>query len=634
MVMNMLFYSEYVLLMSIIWWNMNQKIENLLNVSLDATREELESSESLSTGFNWRDNTWEIIVRYTGNLENIKANYNVYIRELLFNYAIIVTDKATIELISQEPQIVYVEKPKSLYFQLERAKSAACASNVRVGQPGAYGYKNISRNINESISENTSGNIGSGQTGQGIGGIADNGIQYLSGKGVITAIIDTGIDIYSSEFRNADGSTRILDIYDQTLQREYSAADIDAFIGKDRNVYTGRDISQEENEGIPAFDNIQHGTNVAVIACGKSGVAYESDIIVVKMGYSYNNQFPRTTSLMDAIDYIIRKAMEYNRPVAINISYGMNYGDHNGNTLLESYINAAASGYKCSICIGSGNEADKAVHYGGTIKNAQTDTVEIAVGEYQSSIDIQIWKYYWDDIRVTLISPDGTERVIVTHGKISRYTLGRTNVISLSGEPSPYNLYQEIYINLQLQGSYITSGIWKIQLYGENVRQGTYNIWLPASVSLNRATGVIRPVAYDTITIPATAGGCISVGAYNSYTGAYAAFSGRGSALTDVLTAGIKPDILAPGVDISIRRDTRQGVVYTSVTGTSYATPFVTGAAALLMQWGIVMENDRFMYGEKLKAYLRSGARQLDGVTQTPNPVTGYGALCVEDSIK
>ena len=634
MVMNMLFYSEYVLLMSIIWWNMNQKIENLLNVSLDATREELESSESLSTGFNWRDNTWEIIVRYTGNLENIKANYNVYVRELLFNYAIIVTDKATIELISQEPQIVYVEKPKSLYFQLERAKSAACASNVRVGQPGAYGYKNISRNINESISENTSGNIGSGQTGQGIGGIADNGIQYLSGKGVITAIIDTGIDIYSSEFRNADGSTRILDIYDQTLQREYSAADIDAFIGKDRNVYTGMDISQEENEGIPAFDNIQHGTNVAVIACGKSGVAYESDIIVVKMGYSYNNQFPRTTSLMDAIDYIIRKAMEYNRPVAINISYGMNYGDHNGNTLLESYINAAASGYKCSICIGSGNEADKAVHYGGTIKNAQTDTVEIAVGEYQSSIDIQIWKYYWDDIRVTLISPDGTERVIVTHGKISRYTLGRTNVISLSGEPSPYNLYQEIYINLQLQGSYITSGIWKIQLYGENVRQGTYNIWLPASVSLNRATGVIRPVAYDTITIPATAGGCISVGAYNSYTGAYAAFSGRGSALTDVLTAGIKPDILAPGVDISIRRDTRQGVVYTSVTGTSYATPFVTGAAALLMQWGIVMENDRFMYGEKLKAYLRSGARQLDGVTQTPNPVTGYGALCVEDSIK
>lgn len=77
--------------------------------------------------------------------------------------------------------------------------------------------------------------------------------------------------------------------------------------------------------------------------------------------------------------------------------------------------------------------------------------------------------------------------------------------------------------------------------------------------TLNRATGVIRPVAYDTITIPATAGGCISVGAYNSYTGAYAAFSGRGSALTDVLTAGIKPDILAPGVDIMYKKGYQTG---------------------------------------------------------------------------
>ena len=77
---------------------MNQKIENLLNVSLSATRKELENSESLSTGFNWRDDTWEIIVKYSGTLENIRKKYNVYIRELLYNYAIIVTDKNTIEL--------------------------------------------------------------------------------------------------------------------------------------------------------------------------------------------------------------------------------------------------------------------------------------------------------------------------------------------------------------------------------------------------------------------------------------------------------------------------------------------------------------------------------------------------------
>jgi minor extracellular serine protease Vpr len=602
---------------------MNQKIENLLNVSLSATRKELENSESLSTGFNWRDDTWEIIVKYSGTLENIRKKYNVYIRELLYNYAIIVTDKNTIELISQETNIDYIEKPKSIYFQLERAKSAACANNVRAGN------KNI---VNKNVISN-----------------AYNGT-YLSGKGVIVAVIDTGIDILSDEFRKSDGSTRILNIYDQTQQTKYSEEDINAYLNKaivnKDNTYNGKSIQ------IPGADNTQHGTNVAIIACGRSGVAYGADIIAVKMGYSYNNQFPRTTSLMDAIDYVIRKAVEYEKPVAINISYGFNYGDHDGNTLLERYINDVASGYKCSICIGSGNEADKAVHYGNIIKQGQIDTVEISVSEYEHSIDIQIWKYYWDVYRIMLAGPDGTQFNITGQGYINRFRILDTDIISLLGEPSPYNLYQEIYINLQPSKDYITPGIWKIIIYGESIRQGVYNIWLPSSQSLNIATGFVKPVPYDTITIPATATGCISVGAYNSYTGAYASFSGRGkgiwnkdirytynngdnNAAVNYIDAGIKPDILAPGVDIKIRRQTAYETDIVSVTGTSYAVPFVTGGAALLMQWGIVMGNDRYMYGEKLKAYLRRGARPL-GIEMhaaAPNPVTGYGRLCIADSI-
>ena len=588
---------------------MNQKIENLLNVSLSATRKELENSESLSTGFNWRDDTWEIIVKYSGTLENIRKKYNVYIRELLYNYAIIVTDKNTIELISQETNIDYIEKPKSIYFQLERAKSAACANNVRAGNAGS-----MNDDIRNAYDET-----------------------YLSGKGVIVAVIDTGIDILSEEFRKSDGSTRILNIYDQTQQTEYNEEDINSYLNKaivnKDNTYNGRSIH------IPGADNTQHGTNVAVIACGRSGVAYEADIIAVKMGYSYNNQFPRTTSLMDAIDYVIRKAVEYEKPVAINISYGFNYGDHDGNTLLERYINDVASGYKCSICIGSGNEADKAVHYGNIIKQGQTDTVEISVSEYEHSIDIQIWKYYWDVYRIMFAGPDGVQFNITGQGYINRFRILDTDIISLLGEPSPYNLYQEIYINLQPSKDYITPGIWKIIIYGESIRQGVYNIWLPSSQSLNIATGFVKPVPYDTITIPATATGCISVGAYNSYTGAYASFSGRGKGVWNkdisYIDAGIKPDILAPGVDIKIRKQTAYETDIVSVTGTSYAVPFVTGGAALLMQWGIVMDNDRYMYGEKLKAYLRRGARPL-GIEMhaaAPNPVTGYGRICIADSM-
>ena len=614
---------------------MNQKIENILNISLDATKEELESSESLSVGFNWQDNTWEIIVKYIGNLDDIREKYNVYIRELLFNYAIIVADKDTIELISMEPVIEYVEKPKSLYYQLERAKSAACVNNVRVRN-----ISDVGRTSDDNMDAVDMDNIDINMDAADMDNIDINmdtayDSDYLSGKGVIVAVIDSGIDIYSSEFRNADGGTRILNIYDQTLQKEYDSEDINTFISGYNNQNINN-VSDETAIGIPGFDNIRHGTDVATIACGKSGVAYNADIIAVKMGYSYNNQFPRTTSLMDAIDYVIRKAVEYGKPVAVNISYGMNYGDHMGNTLLESYINAVASGYRCSICIGSGNEADKAIHYSNVLKQGQTDTVEISIGEYETSIDVQIWKYYWDECDIVLISPDGVQKSIVTQGRIVRTTLNNTNVISLLGEPSPYNLFQEVYISLTPVYEYITSGVWKIQLTGNDIRQGIYNVWLPSSTSLNAATGILRPVVYDTITIPSTAAGCISVGAYNSYTGSYAAFSGRGRRVDD-----IKPDVVAPGVDIMIRRTRYTGVSqsqgteteYVSVTGTSYATPFVTGAAALLMEWGIVRENDRFLYGEKLKAYIRKGAIPIDRVSELPNSTTGYGRMCLARSL-
>lgn len=72
---------------------------------------------------------------------------------------------------------------------------------------------------------------------------------------------------------------------------------------------------------------------------------------------------------------------------------------------------------------------------------------------------------------------------------------------------------------------------------------------------------------------------------------------------------------------------------YTLHTGTSMAAPFVTGAVALLMQWGIAEGRDPYLYGEKVKAYLRSGARELPGFSVYPNELVGWGTLCVKDSL-
>ena len=162
------------------------------------------------------------------------------------------------------------------------------------------------------------------------------------------------------------------------------------------------------------------------------------------------------------------------------------------------------------------------------------------------------------------------------------------------------------------------SGVWKVLLSGKRVRSGQYFLWLPGGNVLNRRPGFYSPRAVGTLTIPSTAGKVISVGAYDSRQNAYADFSGRGSQFLPIR----KPDLAAPGVSISAPVP---GGGYATVTGTSFAAPFVSGSAALLMEWGIVKGNDPFLYGEKVKAYLRKGAQSVGGYEEYPNVEVGWG---------
>ena len=185
---------------------------------------------------------------------------------------------------------------------------------------------------------------------------------------------------------------------------------------------------------------------------------------------------------------------------------------------------------------------------------------------------------------------------------------------------------QEIYIDMIPVTNYITSGVWQIILNPTRVVEGQYDLWLPSENVLNRGTGFLYPDEEVTLTIPSTAEKVISVGAYDALTFSYAPFSGRGYTWQDERT---KPDLVAPGVNV---RTAAVGGGMTTVSGISFATPFVTGASALLMEWGIVRGNDPFLYGEKVKAYLRRGARELPGFEKYPNREVGYGALCLENS--
>lgn len=559
----------------------DQKLENLLNISLQATKEEREKSEELGIGYDPEQNTWELIVRYTGSLDGLRTRYpQIRIRELLNQYAVLIVPETLVDAVSQETVIEYVEKPKQLYFELQAGKAASCINAVQQGMNNPFG---------------------------------------LFGKGTIVAVIDTGIRAESMEFRNADGSTRILNIWDQTTGTEYDRSQIDEALQNET----------KDTAGIPGADVLGHGTQVAAIACGSSGVAAQADILVVKLELAAKNGFPRTTQLMEALDYVVRKAIDYGKPLAVNISFGNNYGDHTGSSLLENFINDIADSWKCSICIGSGNEGLGAVHTGGTLTEDTEETVELAVSSYETGLSIQIWKDYWDDIAVEIIAPSGRNLGrIQENSRVSRIRYEDMELLTYFGEPSPFRIRQEIYIDMIPQTVYIQSGLWKLRLIPCSIRNGRYDMWLPAQGALNFGTGFTSPDSASTFTIPSAAAKAVTVGAYDAGTGSAAPFSGRGYIVEIGGSLMVKPELAAPGVNVLV--PSVSGMA--RVSGTSYATPFVTGSAALLMEWGIVRGNDAFLYGEKLKAYLIKGAEPLAGAA-VPDTQTGWGRLCLKNSL-
>lgn len=566
----------------------DQKLENILNLALDATEEERQKSLELDVGYDAIEREWDLIVKYSGSLEEIK-NLGIQVVELQNEFAIVTIRESLIPRLSEFPQIEYIEKPKRLFFSVENGKIASCIPPV---QRPPYN---------------------------------------LTGRGVLVGIIDSGIDYVNSVFRNADGTTRIRNLWDQSLSQNPPQGYL---IGTE---YTSEQINealrqptmQERRQIVPSQDTSGHGTAVAGVAAGGSneyrGVAYESELIVVKLGIPKLDGFPRTTELMQAIDYVVRKALEYQMPVAINISFGNTYGAHDGNSLLEQFIQDIANRWKSVICIGTGNEGNTAGHVSGILRDDEEVEIELAVQENESAINVQIWKAYYDVMDISIQSPSG-----VRVGPIQeilgsqRFRIGETELLLYYGEPSPYTIDQEIYIDFLPRTDYINSGVWKIILTPRKIISGNYALWLPSANVLNEGTGFLFPSVQGTLTIPSTAFRTIGVGAYNSETMTYADFSGRGSG------ARIKPDIVAPGVNI---RAPIPGGGFGEFSGTSFATPFVTGSAALMMQWGIVNENDPFLYGEKVKAYLQRGAREILGFMEYPNEVVGYGALCVRDSL-
>ena len=565
----------------------NQKLEDQLSLALDTPAQMREKSDNLDTGYAPSENTWELIVKYNGNLDRLTGGIRV--EPLIAGYAIVTIPENLIGAFSRMEEIEFIEKPKKLYPQVTAGLGASCFYPLL----------------------------------QPVSGKA------LSGQGVYMAILDSGIDYTDPMFRYADGTTKIAWLWDQGKRADAEKGEKPPQGFFTRVEYSRKMLNAnlQKNSERLTTDVTGHGTNVAKIAVQG---APESELIVVKLDTA-RGTYPSTVSLLRAFTYVAKKAQAENMPVAINLSYGNTYGAHDGSSLLERFIDNITEVGRNVICIGAGNEGASAGHFAGKLSENEIQRISFAMGTYERSFSLQLWKWYADRMDISILSPAGEQYLIRNQnagGEAQQAVMEQTQLLIFSGRPQPYRKREEVYIDFIPVETYLNTGIWTIEITPRRIANGELRLYMPSAVVRSENTRFLLPSPAQTLTIPSTAQKVITVGAYNAYVRSYAAFSGRGDAGSD-WAENSKPDLAAPGVNIRIGEGEGGAVV----SGTSYATPFVTAAAALLMEYGIVQGNDPFLYGEKVKAYLHAGARQLPGYDIWPNDQVGWGALCVSESL-
>ena len=591
----------------------NQKLNPELALSLSLDNAKRMESPLLRSGFSPSTDIWKLILFYNGSLEEIKEIISFSFIPLLGNFAILFIKEKDIPIFLTFPHILYVELSRPIYENALTGIDASCLPDYNIV---------TGRNVNATT---------------------------LTGKGTAIAVLDSGVDYRHPDFRNVDGSTRILAYWDQSLpfasfnngntnsNNPYNLGVI--FSEKDLNRLLMSTPGYDAQLLSPSEDISGHGTHVAGICAGNGrasngnnqGVAPESSLIVVKLKNENASVYTDYANLMMAVDFAVRFANSRFLPLSINISYGSNDGSHTGSSLLELFMEQVSLYGKNVICVATGNEGLTRRHASlNTISNQNTydRSIDFTIAPSERSLYLEIWQAFTDDFSYELFAPSGLESFVfpVVPG-IYTYMIADTTIYLTINNPTPYQPFRQYFLSFSSNTTFITSGTWTLRVTPiptGKVVDGQLQFWLPSKEATNSATGFLSPSSDMTFTIPSTASSVISVSGYDSNLDIFAPFSGQGFSNN----MNTKPDLCAPAVNIL---STAPGGGYTIRTGTSMAAPFVTGAAALLMQYGIVNGNDPFLYGEKVKAYLWKSARPLPAFSEYPNKQTGWGALCLKN---
>ncbi len=475
-----------------------------------------------------------------------------------------------------------------------------------------------------------------GNDRSGITQVLEQPFLDLSGRGVIIGIVDTGIDYTNDVFRFEDGSTKILNIWDQTIDGRRSSG---IYFGSD---YSRNDInlaleSSSPLSIVPSTDENGHGTFLASVAAANTntdyiGAAPKADIIAVKLRRARDFYIRRyllspddpelyeSSDLLLGVKYILDRAEEYNKPVVICIGLGSNFSAHDGNTILEQYISFVSQRAGVAFVTAAGNEANARHHTQGKLSGSgAVENISIKVGSQGASFSVIIFGPAYDKISLGVVSPTGEviPRIPFRSG------LEFTEKLLMEETSIFMRYFRDINNNMIVGFERATEGLWDIQLYADSIIDGSYWAWLPITGQVSYDVEFLRPVPEYTIVYPATALRSITCGAYNSDDGSLSVSSSWGP----TRLPRIEPDFVAPGVNVRGVYPTGFG----TMTGTSAAAAITAGAAALLMEWGIVKNNMPTINGDLIRSLLIGGCSREEDMIY-PNIKWGYGKLDLYNS--
>lgn len=465
------------------------------------------------------------------------------------------------------------------------------------------------------------------------------------GNGVMVSIIDTGIDYTHPAFRFSNGSTRLLGLWDQTVESDKVPEQFPY-----GTLYTSDDLNQAlmtENplDIVPSRDEEGHGTFMAGIIAGSEdrendfiGAAPEASIIAVKLkpAKKYLRDYYvlkegsiafQETDIFMAVQFSLAQAVKYQMPLVICLGMGNNLDSHEGTSSLSQYLNSVNNLTGVCVTVAAGNELGKAHHFSGFISGKDdSQNVELRVGEGERGFQLEIWGSLADVFSVEIVSPEG-ERIARSQSR-----LGESQRVRLLFEET------EIYIAdksvgltsgqflMVLQFRNPTPGIWSLRVYGDRILNGRFDIWLPMEKFIEEETYFLSPDPEITLSSVATTSSLIVAANYNHYNDSLYIHSSRGYTASGF----IKPDIAAPGVNVF---GPLPGGRYGQMTGSSVSAAHAAGAAALLAEWGLLRVIIVNMDGNDIRRLLIQGAVQK-GSDEFPNRGWGYGAMNLKNTFE